>query len=111
MSDLIDRHAAIDALSDGAMVNYQAAGHNNGLVKAIDVIKGLPSATETKTSSILEFDSVVYDEDVDMWFINCSCTACSQKIVKIIKKLKATIEFEYSFCPLCGAKIAKKGEA
>lgn len=44
MSDLIERQAAIDALSDGALVNYQAAGHNNGLVKAIDVIKGLPSA-------------------------------------------------------------------
>lgn len=43
MSDLISRKA-IDALRDGAMVNYQAAEHNNGLVKAIDVIKGLPSA-------------------------------------------------------------------
>lgn len=42
--DVIDRQAAIDALSDGALVNYQAAGHNNGLVKAIDIIKGLPSA-------------------------------------------------------------------
>ncbi len=44
MSNLIDRQAAIDALSDGALVNYQATGHNNGLVKAIDVIKGLPTA-------------------------------------------------------------------
>lgn len=44
MSDLIDRQAALDALGEGAMVNYQAAGHNNGLIKASDVIKGLPSA-------------------------------------------------------------------
>ena len=44
MDDLIRRQAAIDALGDGALVNYQAAGHNNGLVKAIDVIKGLPTA-------------------------------------------------------------------
>ncbi|MBR2549296.1 MAG: hypothetical protein IKE92_04650 [Clostridiales bacterium] len=43
-TDCISRQAAIDALSNGALVNYQAAGHNNGLVKAIDVIKGLPSA-------------------------------------------------------------------
>lgn len=42
--DLISRQAAIDALGNGALVNYQAAGHLNGLVKAIDVIKGLPSA-------------------------------------------------------------------
>ena len=42
--DLIGRQAAIDALGNGAMVNYQAAGHCNGLVKAIDVIKGLTSA-------------------------------------------------------------------
>lgn len=47
MSDLIDRQAAIDALIDGALVNYQHAGHNNGLVKAIDVIRGLPSAQIT----------------------------------------------------------------
>lgn len=46
MSDLIDRQSAIDALSEGAMINYQAAGHNNGLVKAIDVIKGLPLADQ-----------------------------------------------------------------
>ena len=43
-SDCISRQAAIDALGEGAMVNYQAAGHNNGLIKAINVIKGLPSA-------------------------------------------------------------------
>jgi len=46
MSDLIDRQAATDALSNGALVNYQNAGHNNGLVKAIDVIKGLPSVQQ-----------------------------------------------------------------
>ena len=68
------------------------------------------SDNETKISSIFEFDSAVYDEDVDMWFINCTCTACNQKIVKMINKHKASIEFEYNFCPLCGAKIAKKGE-
>ena len=45
--DVISRQAAIDALGEGAMVNYQAAGHDNGLIKAIDVIKGLPS-TEPK---------------------------------------------------------------
>lgn len=42
--DAISRQAAINALGEGAMVNYQAAGHDNGLVKAIDIIKGLPSA-------------------------------------------------------------------
>lgn len=44
--DLISRQAAIDALSNGALVNYQNAGHNNGLVKAIDVIKGQPAAQQ-----------------------------------------------------------------
>jgi len=44
MDDLISRQAVIDALSNGALVNYQFAGHHNGLVKAIDVIKGLPPA-------------------------------------------------------------------
>ena len=48
MSDLISRQWAINALGEGAMVNYQAAGHDNGLIKAIDVIKGLPSAQPEK---------------------------------------------------------------
>ena len=45
-TDIISRQAAIDALGEGAMTNYQNAGHNNGLVKAIDVIKGLRSETQ-----------------------------------------------------------------
>ena len=49
MSDMISRQMAIDALGEGAMVNYQAAGHGNGLIKAIDVIKGLPSAQSEHT--------------------------------------------------------------
>ena len=47
MNDLIDRQDAIDALANGALINYQATGSHNGLVKAIDVIKGLPSAQPT----------------------------------------------------------------
>ena len=47
--DTVSRAAAIDALGEGAMVNYQAAGHGNGLIKAIDVIKGLPSAQSEHT--------------------------------------------------------------
>lgn len=46
MNDLISRQGAIDALGEGAITNYQNAGHNNGLVKTIDVIKGLSPARQ-----------------------------------------------------------------
>ena len=46
MDDLISRQGAINALGEGAIINYQNAGHNNGLVKAIDVIKGLRSESQ-----------------------------------------------------------------
>ena len=44
MSDLISRDAAIEALCSGALINYNATGDNYGMVKAINVIKSLPSA-------------------------------------------------------------------
>ena len=56
MDDLIYRQAALDALGEGAMVNYQAAGHDNGLIKAIGVIKGLPAA-QRKGKWIIVTDS------------------------------------------------------
>lgn len=44
MSDLISRQAAIEALIDAGIVNYDATGDGNGMIHAINVIKGLPSA-------------------------------------------------------------------
>lgn len=81
---VIDRQAAIDALGEGAMVNYQAAGHDNGLIKAINVIKGLPSS-EPKGKWI------------DRGSLSCRCSECGCKSPK-----------EYNFCPNCGAKMEVK---
>lgn len=95
MSDPIDRQAAIDALGEGAMVNYQAAGHNNGLIKAINVIKGLPSAQPEQqwipcSEMLPEEDfcsgrgvqysetvlvTVVNNGDDDDTFVDVACTA------------------------------------
>ena len=60
MNDLISRREAIDALSNGALVNYQFAGHDNGLIKAINVIKGLPPARP----NIIQCKDCQYSESI-----------------------------------------------
>lgn len=47
--DLISRQAAIDALCEAGLINYQATGDGNGMIHAINVIKGLPSAQPEPT--------------------------------------------------------------
>lgn len=44
MNDLISRQAAIDALGKAGLINYNATGDGNGMIQAINVIKGLPAA-------------------------------------------------------------------
>lgn len=43
-SDTISRQAAIDALSEAGLINYTATGDGNGMIQAVNVIKGLPPA-------------------------------------------------------------------
>ena len=42
--DAISRQAAIDALLNAGLINYAATGDGNGMIHAVNVIKGLPSA-------------------------------------------------------------------
>lgn len=44
MDDLISRQAAIEALEDAGMTNYQATGDFYGIVNALTVIKNMPAA-------------------------------------------------------------------
>lgn len=91
MDDLISRQAAIDALGDGAMVNYQAAGHDNGLIKAISVIKGLPSAQlEPRKGRWTTLGHL------------CQCTACEH--------IRPITIYPMYFCPNCGAKMEESDE-
>lgn len=95
MSDLIDRQAAIEALANGALINYQAAGHHNGLVKAIDVIKGLPSSVpERKTGRWIPQD---WNEDSGMrrTLQNLpKCSICGFSAYHV-----------YRYCPSCGSRM------
>ena len=43
MGGCISRQAAIKALSDAGLLNYAATGDGNGMIHAINVIKGMPS--------------------------------------------------------------------
>lgn len=42
--DLISRQEAINALGNAGIINYAATGSGNGLIHAMNVIKGLPAA-------------------------------------------------------------------
>lgn len=55
MSDLINRQAAIDALSEAGLINYAATGDGNGMIHAVNVIKGLPSA-QTRERLVVKID-------------------------------------------------------
>lgn len=46
-NDLISRQAAINALGNAGLINYAATGSSNGLIHAMNVIKGLPTAQPT----------------------------------------------------------------
>ena len=54
--DTISRQAAIDALSEAGLINYAAAGDGNGMIQAVNVIKGLPSA---QPETIIESDESI----------------------------------------------------
>ena len=42
--DLISREVAIEALAKAGIENYAAAGHDNGMLKAVNVLKAIPAA-------------------------------------------------------------------
>ena len=101
--DLISRQAAIDALSKAGLINYAATGDGNGMIQAVNVIKGLPPAQEPTlipdTMAIPSDDGCVslsetvtatyYDEEYEEW---------SQKSVTIRDILDSVCD-EYTVLP------------
>lgn len=87
---LIDRQAAIDALSEAGLINYAATGDGNGMIQAINVIKGLPPAQPERKKG----EWIDYSED---GFVECpfchSATNCDGN------------RDELHYCFSCGAEL------
>lgn len=125
--DIIYRQAAIDALREGAMVNYQAAGHDNGLIKAIDVIKGLPSAKpeislltvkvtpdleelertvrKIKDTSVMLLPPVEPERKKGKWIVDALANNiwhCSECGTDAPVEPTGGTEYKSNYCPYCG---------
>ena len=89
MSELISRQEAIEALIDAGIVNYEATGDGNGMIHAINVIKGLPSVEPKKGKWILR--------DYGERIVHI-CSECGVHVPEPHAD-------DYKFCPNCGAKM------
>lgn len=65
MRDCIYRQDAIAALTDAGLVNYGATGDGNGMIQAVNVIKGLPA-----TSAWIPVTEAMPDDD-DLMLVTC----------------------------------------
>ena len=67
MQDLINRDAAIEALAKAGIENYAAAGNDNGMLKAVNVIKAIPAAQPTQTNAEPNAESTKdFDKDTNV---------------------------------------------
>jgi len=85
MSDTISRQAAIDAVSDACFELRGVFG------RCEDAIKALPSVqSERKTGRWIRSDNKL---------VPYYCSSCTGRF-----------NYEWKFCPNCGAKMMKDGE-
>lgn len=54
--DLISRKAAIGALEDAGIINYQSTGDFHGIINALTVIKNLPTADPSVITMKIDVD-------------------------------------------------------
>lgn len=113
MQDLINRDAAIEALAKAGIENYAAAGHDNGMLKAVNVIKAIPAAQPTQTNAEptqkcvgSTQDCVSRQEAID------AINKLIDRFERILRDIRETNEDE-SVCGLCeydGAFIGQSGD-
>ena len=97
--DLISRQAAIDALCEAGLINYQATGDGNGMIHAVNVVKGLPShpvipQPEHKTGRW---------EITEAYPHNVYCSACHKKFAQTHWTVWEDGSLPRNYCPNCGA--------
>ena len=72
MDDLISRQAAIKALEDAGMTNYQATGDFYGIINALTVIKNMPTAEQ----ELIRCKDCEYGEQDEEGWWYCSDLGC-----------------------------------
>ncbi len=97
MIDPIERQAAIDALSKAGLINYAATGDGNGMIQAVNVIKGLPPAQPKRG----RWEKVKGIEGA----YDFRCSACHRFRFHNGEYLR-----KYNFCPNCGADMRERSE-
>lgn len=98
MDDLISRQAAIDALEDAGMTNYQATGDFYGIINALTVIKNLPTAEPRKGKWIAErlMTTSAYNT-----YQVLRCSICGHSEVWQMGR---------NYCPNCGARMEEESD-
>lgn len=93
--DLISRQEAISALGNAGLINYAATGSSNGLIHAMNVIKGLPTAQPERKKG----------KWVEVTDGTCIWKVCDQCGEKPLWNEWRTDRCESDFCPNCGADM------
>lgn len=88
--DLISRQAAIKALEKAGEVNYLATGEFHGIINALNVIKGLPTAEPRKGKWIPLSDG---------W---AECSSCEH--------LERVGGLMCRYCPNCGCRMTEESD-
>lgn len=102
MHDSISRQAAIDALSKAGLINYAATGDGNGMIQAVNVIKGLPSIQPKRGKWI-------YGED-EYGIDGYHCDKCGFFVPWDYTHTFINYITDYNFCPSCGAEMSEGGK-
>ena len=104
MSDLIDRQKALDGLK--YEMKYGAVIDQCGLDTAYDIIENMPSAEpEPKKGKWVPHPG---DEDWDVCSV-CG-TGCKRRERGISQYIPWVTEYNYQFCPNCGAEMMRGEE-
>ena len=88
--DFISKDVAIEALAKAGIENYAAAGNDNGMLKAVNVIKAIPAAQPTQTNAEPNAESTKdFDKDTN---VHSTDTISRQDAIDEIMKCRYVVD-------------------